>query len=101
MSEDDRTESSPPVESTPAKKDPVEIRDLSPKDDPLSDAATESPPVPPPPPPKRGILREFLQFLREEWIWWVTPVVIILVLMAALIWYGEGATIAPFFYAIF
>ena len=49
----------------------------------------------------RGIVGEFFRFLREEWIWWVTPVVIILVAMAALIWYGEGSTIAPFFYAIF
>ena len=47
------------------------------------------------------ILVEFLEFLKERKKWWLTPIVIILVLFGSLIMLAEGSAIAPFIYALF
>lgn len=50
---------------------------------------------------KLSILIEFWQFLRVRKKWWLTPIMIFLVLLGALIVLTEGSAIAPFIYAIF
>lgn len=43
----------------------------------------------------------FLKFLKENWIWWVSPIVIVIGGLAVFILITEKGAIAPFFYAIF
>lgn len=50
---------------------------------------------------KIGIAREFFEFLRNRKKWWLTPIIILLVLLGALIVLTEGSALAPFIYAIF
>lgn len=50
--------------------------------------------------PKMGIIREFFDFLRYNAKWWLTPIVVILLLMGILIVMG-GTSFAPFIYTLF
>ena len=50
---------------------------------------------------KIEILREFWIFLRTRKKWWLTPIVVLLVLLGALIVLTEGSALAPFIYALF
>jgi hypothetical protein len=47
------------------------------------------------------IVREFLVFLKERKLWWMTPIVVIFVLLAVVIVTMESSAIAPFIYALF
>ena len=50
---------------------------------------------------KLSIVREFFEFLRYRRKWWLTPIVIVLILLGALIVFTEGSALAPFIYALF
>ena len=50
---------------------------------------------------RKSLLVEFWQFLREEKIWWITPIVIIFALLAVILVYAESSAIAPFIYPLF
>ena len=50
---------------------------------------------------KIRIAREFFEFLRFRKKWWLTPIVIVLILLGALIVFTEGSALAPFIYALF
>jgi hypothetical protein len=50
---------------------------------------------------KLSIVREFFEFLRYRKKWWLTPIVLVLILLGALIVFTEGSALAPFIYAIF
>jgi hypothetical protein len=50
---------------------------------------------------KISIVREFFEFLRARKKWWLTPIVIVLILLGALIVFTEGSALAPFIYALF
>jgi uncharacterized membrane protein len=51
---------------------------------------------------KLGILREFWQFIKEEKVWWITPIVAVLLLLLVVILLTEGSTtVMPFIYTIF
>ena len=50
---------------------------------------------------KFEIIKEFWQFLRVRKKWWLTPIVIFLVLLGALIILSEGSAVAPFIYTLF
>lgn len=50
---------------------------------------------------KLAIIKEFLSFLKVRKKWWLTPIVIFLVLLGALIIAGESSALAPFIYALF
>jgi predicted lysophospholipase L1 biosynthesis ABC-type transport system permease subunit len=41
-----------------------------------------------------ALLKEFLQFLRQEKKWWLVPLVLILVALAALLVFGSSSGIA-------
>lgn len=48
-----------------------------------------------------GIFREFWLFLKERKKWWLTPIVLTLVLLGALIVFSQGSALAPFIYTLF
>ncbi len=57
----------------------------------FADAASEG---------QEGFIREFWDFLRFNKKWWITPILLVLVLMGALVMMGSGAA-APFIYTLF
>ena len=50
---------------------------------------------------KFGIVREFWNFLRERKKWWITPIVLFLLLLGALLVFAKGSALAPFIYSLF
>ncbi len=48
-----------------------------------------------------SILAEFWEFVKTNKVYWILPIVIVLVLLSALIVFTESSTIAPFVYALF
>ncbi len=49
-----------------------------------------------------NFLKEFLQFLKERKLWWLLPIIIVLVVLGAIIWVaGPSSPVAPFIYTIF
>lgn len=46
------------------------------------------------------IVREFFVFLKERRLWWMSPIVVIFVLLAVLIVTMEHSALAPFIYII-
>jgi len=47
-----------------------------------------------------GLIAEFLEFLVESKAWWLTPIIVVLLLVGLLI-VLSGSVIAPFIYPIF
>ena len=47
-----------------------------------------------------GLVREFWGLLRDNKKWWLTPVVVALILMGALV-ILSGTAVAPFIYTLF
>ncbi len=50
---------------------------------------------------KLTIMREFVQFLLERKKWWLTPIILMLLLLGSLIVLTEGSALAPFIYTLF
>ncbi len=50
---------------------------------------------------KLSIVKEFGQFLMVRKKWWITPILVVLVLLGALIVLTEGSAVAPFIYTLF
>ena len=50
---------------------------------------------------KFGIVREFWSFLRVRKKWWITPIVLFLVVLGALLVGAKGSALAPFIYSLF
>ena len=50
---------------------------------------------------KIAIIGEFWDFLMVRKKWWLTPIVVMLLLLGALIVLAEGSAIAPFIYTLF
>lgn len=50
---------------------------------------------------KLSILKEFWDFLKVRKKWWLTPIVLTLVLLGALIVLTQGSAVAPFIYTLF
>ena len=48
-----------------------------------------------------SLVAEFVLFLKEEKRWWLTPMVVVLLLIAGLFMFVEGSVVAPFIYTIF
>lgn len=47
-----------------------------------------------------GLAREFLDFLRDNKKWWLTPILVSVLLLGALVVLG-GSAAAPFIYTLF
>ena len=50
---------------------------------------------------KLSVVSEFWEFLKVRKKWWLTPIVLFLVLLGALIIFTEGSAVAPFIYTLF
>jgi hypothetical protein len=50
---------------------------------------------------KLSILAEFWDFMKHSKKWWLTPIIIFLVLFGMLIVLTEGSALAPFIYTLF
>ena len=48
-----------------------------------------------------GFWSEFCQFLRETRSWWMTPLVIVFLLLSLLVVLSESSPLAPFVYTLF
>lgn len=46
-------------------------------------------------------LKDLWQFMRERKKFWLTPVIIVLLLLGILIVFGGGSALAPFIYTLF
>jgi hypothetical protein len=49
---------------------------------------------------RQGFLREFLSFLGHNKKWWLTPILIVLLVIGGLVILG-GTAVAPFIYTLF
>jgi len=49
---------------------------------------------------RQGVLHEFVYFLRHNRKWWLTPIILVLALIGALVIIG-GTAAAPFIYTLF
>ena len=43
-------------------------------------------------------LREFAGFLRTQQQWWLIPLIVFLVLLAAVVFFSQGSALSPFMY---
>ena len=51
--------------------------------------------------PNQSLIGEFWEFLKVRKKWWLTPIVLFLVLLGALIVMTQGSALAPFIYTLF
>lgn len=49
---------------------------------------------------QHGLLREFFDFLRHNKKWWMTPIILVLLMLGVLVLLG-GTAAAPFIYTLF
>ena len=49
----------------------------------------------------KSMLRELWDFLWVRKAWWLAPVIIMLVIVGALIIFGQSSALSPFIYALF
>jgi hypothetical protein len=49
----------------------------------------------------RNLIQDIWGFLRVRKAWWLTPILLVLLLMGLLIVAGQSGVIAPFIYALF
>jgi len=47
-----------------------------------------------------GLIGEFVDYLKQNKKWWITPIVIVLLMVGALVIFG-GSAAAPFIYTLF
>lgn len=50
---------------------------------------------------KLSIIRELWDFLKIRKKWWLTPIVLFLLLLGLLVVLTEGSALAPFIYTLF
>ena len=48
-----------------------------------------------------GIVGELFTFLWRRKLWWLIPMIAVLVLFAALLIFAQGSAVAPFIYTLF
>ncbi len=50
---------------------------------------------------KLGILGELLVFLWQRKLWWLIPMIVVLVLFGLLLIFTQSSAVAPFIYTLF
>ncbi|MGB9006865.1 MAG: DUF5989 family protein [Candidatus Aminicenantales bacterium] len=50
---------------------------------------------------KISILGEFLAFLWKQKLWWLIPLIVLLLLIGFLLLFAQSSAIAPFIYSLF
>jgi hypothetical protein len=51
--------------------------------------------------PTQGPLRRLTRFMARDAIWWISPILILIVLLGALVVVVEGSSLAPLVYSMF
>lgn len=49
----------------------------------------------------KSLLSELWAFLKIRKVWWLTPIIIMLILVGVLIIIGQSSSLSPFIYALF
>ncbi len=49
----------------------------------------------------KSLLNETWDFLMERKVWWLAPIIIMLILVGILIIFGQSSAVSPFVYALF
>lgn len=49
----------------------------------------------------KSLLGEIWDFLKVRKAWWLAPIIIMLILVGALIIFGQSSALSPFIYALF
>jgi len=49
---------------------------------------------------RRGLAREFADFIVHNKAWWMTPIVVVLALMVGFILFAESSPVLPFIYTV-
>ena len=47
-----------------------------------------------------GVMRDLFSFLWQNKLWWMIPIIVVLIAFSVLIWFAQAATI-PFVYTLF
>lgn len=50
---------------------------------------------------RMGILGELLVFLWRRKLWWMMPMIVVLILFALLLVFAQASAVAPFIYTLF
>lgn len=50
---------------------------------------------------KLSIVSEFWEFLKVRKKWWLTPIIVFMFLLGALVFFTQGSAVAPFIYTLF
>jgi hypothetical protein len=48
-----------------------------------------------------GVVRELFSFLWKEKLWWMIPMVVVLLLVGILILFAHASAVAPWIYTLF
>lgn len=48
-----------------------------------------------------GIIGELLGFLWQRKLWWLIPMVLVIVIFGVLLIFAQGSAVAPFIYTLF
>ena len=48
-----------------------------------------------------GVIRELMQFLWQQKLWWMIPMIIVLLLFGTLLIVAQSSPLAPFIYTLF
>jgi hypothetical protein len=48
-----------------------------------------------------GILGELLTYFWQRKLWWILPMIVILIVFAVLLVFAQGSAVAPFIYTLF
>lgn len=49
---------------------------------------------------RQGLLSEFKDFIVHNKAWWMTPIIIVLLIMIAVILFAESTPVLPFIYTV-
>jgi hypothetical protein len=47
------------------------------------------------------LARELVQFMKEDKLWWMSPILVLLILVGSLLIVVQGSALAPLIYAMF
>jgi hypothetical protein len=51
--------------------------------------------------PKQSLVKEFILFIKHEKTWWLVPLITVLLIVVALIYFASSSPTAPFLYPLF
>ncbi len=48
----------------------------------------------------KSLIGELWDFLKVRKVWWLSPIIVMIVLVSALIIFAQGSAVSPFIYAL-